>query len=79
MYELGKWFRARYNKTELYQGYKSDMLMMNSSDLDRTLMSAEVFLAGLLPPNEDEMWADDGLKWQPIPVHTKPYDEDEVY
>jgi len=34
-------------------------------------MSAELFLAGMFPPSaENELWADDGLKWQPVPVHT---------
>ena len=43
---------------------------MNSTNTDRALMSAELFLAGMFPPTENELWADDGLKWQPVPVHT---------
>lgn len=75
---MGKWFRERYIDMGLSQGYRYDTLLMNSSDYDRTIMCAEVFLAGLLPPNKNETWADDGLKWQPIPVHVTPLAQDTV-
>lgn len=51
---------------------------MNSSDTDRTLMSAELFLAGMFPPSEEEMWNHENLHWQPIPVHTVPSSCDNV-
>lgn len=38
-------------------------------------MSAECTAAGLFPPSEDEIWNND-LRWQPIPIHTKPLNED---
>lgn len=53
-------------------------MVMNSTDSDRAIMSGELFLAGMFPPNADEMWADDGLKWQPIPVHITPQEIDRV-
>lgn len=71
---MGKWFRKRYFDVGLKEGYHYDKLLMNSSLHDRAMMSAEVFLAGLLPPNAEEMWADDNLRWQPIPVHVNPQD-----
>lgn len=40
-------------------------------------MSAYSNLAGLYPPSEGEMF-DPSLKWQPIPVHTRPEKEDNV-
>lgn len=40
-------------------------------------MSAYSNLAGLYPPTEGEMF-DPSLKWQPIPVHTRPEKEDNV-
>lgn len=39
-------------------------------------MSAESHLAGLYPPNSNQIW--DSIKWMPIPVHTIPEDEDRV-
>lgn len=69
MYNLGKWYSKRYKKI-LGPGYNASLILMNSTNTDRALMSAELFLAGMFPPTVDELWADDGLKWQPIPVHT---------
>lgn len=34
-------------------------------------MSAQTCLAGLFPPNDDEVW-NSKIFWQPIPVHTLP-------
>lgn len=47
------------------------MVYVQSTDVDRTIMSAQVVLAGLFPPNEEEKFHDEIL-WQPIPVHTRP-------
>jgi len=79
MYNLGKWFRERYKNFQVVkEGYDHTLLLMNSSGKDRTMMSAELVLAGFMPPKPQEMWADDGLKWQPIPVHTVPLKLDQV-
>ena len=40
-------------------------------------MSAYCNLAGLYPPEGTQVWSTD-IKWQPIPVHTRPYDTDPV-
>lgn len=40
-------------------------------------MSAEANLAGLFPPNGSKAFNPD-LKWQPIPVHTVPEDQERV-
>lgn len=40
-------------------------------------MSAEANLAGMFPPNGSEVFNPD-LKWQPLPVHTVPADEERV-
>lgn len=75
-YGLGKLFRQRY------QGFLSDKfratdIYVRSTDVDRTLMSAEANLAGLYPPLDDQVWNPD-LLWQPIPVHTVPVPEDSL-
>lgn len=40
-------------------------------------MSAQANMAGLYPPDEQQTWRED-IKWQPIPIHTKPVADDPV-
>ncbi|CAH2016653.1 unnamed protein product [Acanthoscelides obtectus] len=72
--ELGQWLRQRYDNF-LPKEYSEKDIYVRSTDVDRTLMSAEANLAGLYPPTSSQMW-DTNLKWQPIPVHTMPERED---
>ncbi|XP_078000032.1 prostatic acid phosphatase-like [Glandiceps talaboti] len=79
-FSLGDFLRFRYiyreNTTLLNNTkYQPTDIYIRSSDIDRTLMSAQANLAGLFPPQGDEMWFKQ-LPWQPIPVHTVPKDED---
>ena len=76
MYKLGKFLRRRYQGF-ISDKYYQDDLYTFSSDHDRCLMSAQVCLAGLYPPIEDQIWNDD-INWQPIPVHTIPRNLDKV-
>lgn len=69
-YELGLWLRQRYISL-LKNDYSKADLYVQSTDVDRTLMSAESNLAGLFPPRGSRMF-EPGLKWQPIPIHTIP-------
>jgi lysosomal acid phosphatase len=46
-------------------------MLVRSTDVDRTLMSALSDLSGFYPPDNQDMWNAD-LMWQPIPVHTIP-------
>ncbi|KAK7580588.1 hypothetical protein V9T40_001217 [Parthenolecanium corni] len=68
-YQLGQWIKERYRDTLLADGYKTDQLVMQSSDVNRTITSGLLVLAGAYPPSVEESWAPDGLQWQPIPVH----------
>ncbi|XP_049781921.1 prostatic acid phosphatase-like [Schistocerca cancellata] len=75
-YELGQWFRKRYGNW-LPNIYDPDDIYVRSTDVDRTLMSAETVLAALYPPEGRQRWRQN-LGWQPIPVHTTPEREDEL-
>lgn len=57
--------------------YSPDIVHIRSTDVDRTLMSAQANMAGLFPPKPSHVWNKD-LKWQPIPIHTIPESEDYV-
>ncbi|XP_076240639.1 prostatic acid phosphatase [Calliopsis andreniformis] len=72
---LGRWVRKRYSHLLSYL-YSPHDIYVQSTDVDRTLMSAESHLAGLYPPSGNQVW--DSIKWMPIPVHTIPEDKDNV-
>lgn len=69
-YSLGQWLRRRYNNY-LSSTFNVNDIYVQSSDVDRTLMSAQSTLAGFYPPFSNKIW-NRNLLWQPIPVHTKP-------
>jgi len=73
-FELGQWIRERYDGF-LSSNYSEQEIVVRSTDVDRTLMSAMANLAGLYPPAGYWQWNQD-LAWQPIPVHTVPQEED---
>lgn len=75
-FELGQWFRRRYANL-LPVKYNEKDLYVRSTDVDRTLMSAEANLAGLYYPKENQIW-NPNVMWQPIPIHTKPEKEDVI-
>lgn len=74
-YELGKYFRRRYEKLLGDGSYSPDKVFAVSSELDRTINSASLVLAGLFPPQNDEIWNKD-LLWNPIPVYIVPRSRD---
>ncbi|ELW48266.1 Prostatic acid phosphatase [Tupaia chinensis] len=53
------------------------LVYVQSTDVDRTLMSAMTNLAALFPPEGASVW-NPSLLWQPVPVHTVPISEDLV-
>lgn len=54
---------------------KNDIFVL-SSRAERCLMSAQAFLAGFLPPNENFNTLP--ISWQPIAVNSIPRDRDNV-
>ncbi|KAF7406002.1 hypothetical protein HZH68_005371 [Vespula germanica] len=72
---MGQWLRSRYSHflSDLYSPYD---VYIQSTNTDRTLMSAEANLAGLYPPKRNQIW--NTINWMPIPVHTIPESEDNV-
>lgn len=75
-FKLGQFFRRRYD-TLIGDKYSANKVYIQSSNVDRTIMSALANLAGLFPPNNEETWNED-IQWQPIPVHTIPKSVDRI-
>lgn len=75
-YQLGEYFRRRYNKL-LGERYSPKKVYVQTTDTDRTIMSAQANLAALFMPIESEIW-NEKILWQPIPVHMVPQKMDTV-
>jgi len=75
-YEMGQWIRERYEGF-LSGEYNEEEIVVRSTDVDRTIMSAQANLAGLFPPSGYWKW-NPALPWQPVPVHTVPQHEDDL-
>nr|CAD7260517.1 unnamed protein product [Timema shepardi] len=73
-FELGSFFRQRYSSL-LPLEYNVNDTYIRSTDVDRTLMSAQSNLAGLYPALDEE--TTDKIFWQDIPIHTVDEDNDE--
>ncbi|XP_067318853.1 lysosomal acid phosphatase isoform X1 [Anolis sagrei] len=69
-WDLGQALRKRYVEF-LNASYNRQEIFIRSTDFDRTLMSAEANLAGLYPPEGQQVFRPN-VSWQPIPVHTVP-------
>ncbi|CAI4231241.1 unnamed protein product [Auanema sp. JU1783] len=73
-YHLGKWMRMRYAEW-LPEKYHRDEVYVRSSDYNRTIMSALANMAGFYPAADDAM-IEPTVRWQPIPIHSKPQNID---
>lgn len=76
MYELGKLMRLEYSNF-IPRTYWPKDVNVTSSYSERCLMSAELFSAGLFPPEGSQIWNND-LLWQPLPIYYAPRDQDTV-
>lgn len=75
-YKIGTFLRNYYSDY-LNEVYRPEDIYVRTTDYDRTKMSALTCLAGLYPPQKDQIWNKE-LLWQPIPYHTMPFEEDDV-
>lgn len=69
-YDLGVYTRKRYENF-LPSIYSEEDFYAYTTDVDRTHMSAQAYIAGLYPPSETDQWSNQ-IHWQPIPVHPLP-------
>ncbi|CAL8069941.1 unnamed protein product [Calicophoron daubneyi] len=67
-FQLGRWLRQKYG-TFIPLSYNASEFHMRSTDVDRTLMSAQAVLAGVYE-NVTSPLKPYGVSWTPIPVHT---------
>jgi hypothetical protein len=72
---LGGYLRTRYQSL-LSSNYTSSEILVRSTDVDRTLMSAQSNLVGLYPILNI---TNDKVPIQPIPIHTVSLNLDFVY
>ncbi|XP_018916244.2 prostatic acid phosphatase-like [Bemisia tabaci] len=77
MHALGRFLRHRYDGF-ISSAYIPAEISVLTDYVDRTIMSAQLVLAGLYPPVRIQIWNPD-LPWQPIPVHTLPPQCDEIF
>lgn len=76
-YDLGQYFRKRYKSLLPVDLYPNKIVYVQSTDRERTLMSAASVLAGLFPPTHNQLW-NENIAWQPIPIHTMPISTDYI-
>lgn len=71
-YNLGLFFRRRYDKFLKNGTFSADEITIRSSDYDRTINSANYVLAGLFPPKREQVWSWALPTWQSVAVHSIP-------
>lgn len=76
-YELGEYLRKRYKALIPVDVFPNKLVYIQSTDRDRSLMTAGTVLAGLFPPTKNQLW-NKNILWQPIPTHTIPFELDHV-
>jgi hypothetical protein len=74
-HRLGAFIRERY-QTLLTPSYTASEISVRSTDVDRTLMSAQSNLVGLYPVL---IHTNNSVPIQPVPIHTVSINSDFVY
>lgn len=79
-YKLGVRLRERYRSLLPKNGfYSTNEMYVMSSATERCLMTAQSFLAGFLPPNDDDQRHLLPIKWQPVAINSVPRENDRVH
>ena len=85
-FQRGMQFRQRYIEQNhlLPPEYHAEAIYVRSSDINRTLMSAESVMMGLYPLGTGPHLSSTGKPalpsaYQPIPIHTVPLDQDKLF
>lgn len=65
LYDLGKFFKKRYAKF-IDEDFKSEDVMVVSSNSERAITSAQALLYGMYPAKRKSTWLE-GEDWQPLP------------
>lgn len=78
MFSLGKFLKLRYYHNLLNGNPRK--VYIRSSDLDRSLESAQALLAGLNPPKNRWLWSttNELNNWQPKAIHTTTLNSDDM-
>ena len=74
-YKLGQFLSKRYMPHFLNPHYLRNETYVISSNIDRAIESAASNLAAFYAPKGWQVF-NEGLNWQPVPIHTIPRDED---
>lgn len=73
MYNIGKWFREQYQDL-LKTIHSHTQMLVESSDVDRAIASAQYFMASFYEPNKTQRILKN-IPWQAIPIHTTSINE----
>lgn len=71
MYKKGQIFRNIYkNRGFLSDTYLDSEILIKTTRMGRTYMSAAMILTGMYPPRSYQRWSDFETIWQPIPIYS---------
>lgn len=68
MYKKGLFFRRMYNDY-ISDLYLDSEVLMKTTNIRRTYMSAAMVMTGMYPPKHYQKWFDSEMVWQPIPIY----------
>lgn len=75
-FKLGQLLNNRY-KHFFGEIYTPELIHAQSTDTDRTKMTALLVLAGMFPPSKSQTWNED-FPWLPIPLTYEKEPDDHV-